>query len=147
MAARSAGEGNRFAELVYDLVCQIPMGQVASYAQVATYLGAPGAARAVGNALRNLTTAAAKVVPWHRVIRADGTVAVRGDPRRPPLQVRLLKAEGVVVDRLCRVSMDAFGWRGPERLPEPVATPVPGDSRPRRRRRGTAGRGPRRGAG
>ncbi|MBI5496001.1 MAG: MGMT family protein [Deltaproteobacteria bacterium] len=109
--------GRDFAEAVYALVCQIPRGQVASYSQVGTYLGSPRLARAVGNALRELTRARAREVPWQRVIRADGRVAVRGDVTRPSRQVQLLRAEGIPIGPDGRIPMEAFGWRGPRRQP------------------------------
>ncbi|MEE8217668.1 MAG: MGMT family protein, partial [Vicinamibacteria bacterium] len=43
-----------FFDRVYDLVEQIPLGRVATYGQIATLLGVPRGARAVGWALRAL---------------------------------------------------------------------------------------------
>lgn len=114
MNAAPARTGHAFAQAVYKVVRQIPRGQVASYGQVGTYLGSPRLARAVGNALRALGPAD-KDVPWQRVIRADGTVATRGDHRRAPRQVRLLRAEGVAVDNDWRVPMEIYGWAGPRK--------------------------------
>lgn len=103
-----------FQQAVYAMVCRIPAGQVASYAQVGTYLGSPGLARAVGTALSHLTAAEAKVVPWHRVIKGDGRVAGKGDWKRPPKQVRLLRAEGIPIALDGMVPLELFGWHGPE---------------------------------
>ncbi len=114
--------GQDFAEAVYALVVQIPAGQVATYAQVGTYLGSPRLARAVGNALRELTAARARVVPWQRVIKAGGRVAMRGDVLRPPRQVQLLRKEGVPVTRDGRIPLDIFQWHGPRTLPAPRHT-------------------------
>jgi methylated-DNA-[protein]-cysteine S-methyltransferase len=50
----------------------IPWGQTCSYAQLASIIGRPKAARAVGNALANNPIPI--IVPCHRVVRADGTL-------------------------------------------------------------------------
>ena len=61
-----------FEERVYAIVRRIPRGQTRSYGWVATQLGHPGLARAVGQALhRNPDT---KRTPCHRVICTDGTL-------------------------------------------------------------------------
>lgn len=83
---------------VYAVVRRIPRGSVLSYGQVAALAGAPGAARAVGWALRAHGRAQppGRPVPWHRVIGAGGRISL------PPLlggdeQARRLRAEGLDV--------------------------------------------------
>lgn len=107
--------GQRFADAVYALVKQIPKGQVATYSQVGTYLGSPRLARAVGNALRGLSSSQQHDIPWHRVIKSDGMVAGKGDFRRPPKQVKLLRAEGIPVELGVPVPLEIFGWAGPRK--------------------------------
>jgi methylated-DNA-protein-cysteine methyltransferase-like protein len=48
-------------------------------------------------------------VPWWRVIRSNGEIALRDDPARGPLQATLLKEEGVrfLGDR---VDIGRFRW-------------------------------------
>lgn len=58
-----------FYEKVYEAVCKIPPGRVASYGQIALWCQNPRAARAVGYALRACKSAA---VPCHRVLHKDG---------------------------------------------------------------------------
>jgi methylated-DNA-[protein]-cysteine S-methyltransferase len=59
-----------FDRRVYALAQRIPPGQTLTYGEVATRLGEPGTARAVGQALgRNPF---APVVPCHRVLAAGG---------------------------------------------------------------------------
>lgn len=61
-----------FEERVYAIVRTIPKGEVRSYGWVATQLGNPGMARAVGQALhRNPDTTR---TPCHRVVRSDGSL-------------------------------------------------------------------------
>ncbi|MGC9396739.1 MAG: MGMT family protein [Anaerolineae bacterium] len=97
---------NQF-EQVYALVREIPRGTVASYGQIARWLGWPRGARTVGWALRALHT---DDVPWHRVVNAQGRVSLRDDDG---LQRALLEAEGVVFDARGRIDLKIFGWTGP----------------------------------
>lgn len=97
---------NQF-EQVYALVREIPRGTVASYGQIAQWLGWPRGARTVGWALRALHT---DDVPWHRVVNAQGRVSLRDDDG---LQRALLEAEGVVFDARGRIDLKIFGWTGP----------------------------------
>jgi methylated-DNA-protein-cysteine methyltransferase-like protein len=66
---------------VLDRVRAIPSGKVAAYGDVT-----PGAPRHAG---RVLSESHEPGVPWHRVVRADGSLA-KGARQR-----RLLEAEGV----------------------------------------------------
>jgi alkylated DNA nucleotide flippase Atl1 len=86
-------------EAVFDAVERIPSGRVSTY-------GAIG--RLVGIGPRRVARALALgggSVPWHRVVRADGTAA---EPVRVH-QLELLAAEGVPV-RGGRVDLSAVGW-------------------------------------
>src|ERR1043166_6615183 len=83
-----------FFAQVYDAVRTIPRGRVATYGQIASLLGTPRGARAVGWALRALPADAARRVPWHRVVGAGGRISYRSGPG-PDLQRKRLRAEGV----------------------------------------------------
>lgn len=102
-----------FFEAVYEVTKMVPAGQVATYAQIATYVISPRYARAVGTALKNLPKSRTKEVPWQRVINASGRVSARGEVRRPILQERLLKKEGIVFDASGRTNLAIFQWAGP----------------------------------
>jgi methylated-DNA-protein-cysteine methyltransferase-like protein len=97
----------RFREAVGYVVAQIPAGRVIGYGGVAAALGSPRAARQVGYALAALPADTA--LPWWRVIRSDGSVALAGDPNRGPLQIAALREEGVIIVE-GRVDMGRFGW-------------------------------------
>lgn len=73
----------------------IPRGQVAGYGEVARRAGLPGRARLVA---RILSEGAHADLPWHRVLRSDGRIALPAGSRGFREQVRRLRAEGVVVD-------------------------------------------------
>lgn len=85
---------SRFFTRVYEAVRGIPRGQVATYGQVARWLGVPRGARAVGWALRALRGKTAVRVPWHRVVAQGGRISLRAGAG-PELQVRRLRSEGV----------------------------------------------------
>lgn len=58
-----------FQREVLSLAAEIPYGQVSTYSALARTLGKPGAARAVGSALRRNPMPI--VIPCHRIIGAD----------------------------------------------------------------------------
>lgn len=97
-----------FRMAVYAAVRHIPAGAVAGYGHVAAALGSPRAARQVGYALAALPPETD--VPWWRVIRSDGSIALQGDPNRGPLQAAMLRQEGVHIHDH-RVDMARFRWR------------------------------------
>jgi len=71
-----ARPGTPFQERVWDALLTIPQGETASYAQVAAQIGQPSAVRAVARA--NGMNRLALVVPCHRVVASDGTLAGYG---------------------------------------------------------------------
>ncbi len=71
-----AARGTPFQVRVWAALCDIPYGETWSYGRLATALGSPGAARAVG--LANGQNPISIVVPCHRVIGADGSLTGYG---------------------------------------------------------------------
>ncbi|HOW60080.1 MAG TPA: MGMT family protein [Candidatus Omnitrophota bacterium] len=61
-----------FEKQVYRALCKVPPGKVISYSALAKRAGFPGAARAVGSAMRKNRLPV--VIPCHRVIHEDGTL-------------------------------------------------------------------------
>jgi methylated-DNA-protein-cysteine methyltransferase-like protein len=74
-------------ERVRNVIAEIPAGSVLAYGDVAAHAGLPGRARLVGRILAE----DGHDLPWHRVLRADGTPA----PHLAADQLRRLRAEGV----------------------------------------------------
>jgi AraC family transcriptional regulator of adaptative response/methylated-DNA-[protein]-cysteine methyltransferase len=95
LAGRQGGEvpvdllGTAFQKKVWDALMKIPPGETRSYAQLATQLGQPTAARAVASACAHNRVAV--VVPCHRVVRGDGSPG--GYRWGLPLKQRLLRRE------------------------------------------------------
>ncbi|MCX5818586.1 MAG: methylated-DNA--[protein]-cysteine S-methyltransferase [Deltaproteobacteria bacterium] len=79
---------------------EIPRGRVVTYGGLAAALGAPGAARAVGNAMGS--NPFALIIPCHRVIRSGGGLGGFGGGG-PAMKRRLLEQEGVVFDAQGRI--------------------------------------------
>lgn len=83
----------------------LPPGRVASYGAVAAAAGLRGGARSVVRVLHSMGDS--EGLPWHRVVRADGRIALpRGGGFE--LQRSLLEAEGVPVSEEGRVDMAVF---------------------------------------
>ncbi len=95
---------------IYALIRRIPAGKVASYGQIARWLGWPRGARTVGWALRALTDDAGDV-PWHRVINSQGRISLDAEGTR--VQRELLEAEGIVFDATGRIDLKTYAWVGP----------------------------------
>lgn len=100
-----------FREKVFGVVAGIPEGRVATYGQVAAMAGAPGAARAVGNAIHTNTDPV--TVPCHRVVRADGRLGSNYGLGGPEKQRERLEAEGIVFEEdgtgEYRVNLSIYG--------------------------------------
>ena len=94
---------------ILDTIRRIPKGRVASYGQVAYVAGWPGRARLVARVLGDVE-AADGVIPWQRVINAQGKIAIPKDSPGHRTQIRLLKAEGVVFLN-GKVSFAHHGWQ------------------------------------
>lgn len=90
------------------VVASIPPGRVASYGEIAARAGWPRRARLVGAVLRDAP--AGLDLPWHRVLRADGRIALPPGSAGFREQVRRLAAEGVLV-QAGRVDLAAHGWQ------------------------------------
>jgi methylated-DNA-protein-cysteine methyltransferase-like protein len=94
---------------IYAAVAAIPRGRVASYGAIAARAGLPGRARLVGRLLGE--TPDGMVLPWYRVLRASGQIALPPGSRGFREQCRLLRAEGIEV-RNGRVPLSRFGLDG-----------------------------------
>ncbi len=97
-------------DAIYDVVRQIPRGQVATYGQVADLANLPGRARLVGYALYRVAPDAD--IPWHRVINARGEISE--SPVRfgsDHFQRVLLEAEGVIFSAHGKVNLREYRWQ------------------------------------
>jgi methylated-DNA-protein-cysteine methyltransferase-like protein len=85
----------------------IPGGRVISYGQLARLAGRPGAARWVGNQLRQLPQDS--TLPWHRVVNSRGEISLpKGSPGYDE-QVRRLEREGITCQN-GKIDLLQSGW-------------------------------------
>ncbi|GAA3929105.1 hypothetical protein GCM10022229_23450 [Luteimonas lutimaris] len=91
----------------------MPRGQVAGYGHIARRAGLPGRARLVARILSGNEDAK---LPWHRILRSDGRIALPEGSAGWREQVQRLRAEGVVVENgrvrmpAADASLDAMIW-------------------------------------
>ncbi|NCJ06730.1 methyltransferase [Synechococcales cyanobacterium C] len=107
---------------VYELVRQIPPGQVATYGQIAELLGWHGQARQVGYALFRVDPDSD--IPWHRVINAQGKISQT--PQRQgsdALQRLLLMQEAIMFDAQDTIDLRRYRWQPVLRHAPPQESP------------------------
>ncbi|MCI6721875.1 MGMT family protein, partial [Treponema porcinum] len=106
---------------IYDIVRQIPAGKVATYGTVAELAGNRRWAQAVGNALhRNPApfsldgdNSSNALIPCHRVVSADGRLAVNFGAGGIQAQAALLERENVRVV-MNTVDLELYAWNPAE---------------------------------
>jgi methylated-DNA-protein-cysteine methyltransferase-like protein len=84
----------------------VPKGKVSCYRDIALAAGMPNGARQVVRVLHAMSEK--YDLPWHRIIRADGSIALASCQGRE-LQIKLLRAEGVRVSKTGRVDLAKYG--------------------------------------
>jgi methylated-DNA-protein-cysteine methyltransferase-like protein len=92
---------------IIQVLRKVPRGRVTSYGAVAALAGLPNGARQVVRILHS--SAEKENLPWFRILRKDGSIAL------PPgagfeLQEELLGKEGVAVSREGKVDLAKYGW-------------------------------------
>lgn len=83
-------ETEGFATAVRAVLTALQPGDVVTYGEVATEAGYPGAARAVGNILKD-----SEGLPWWRVVNAAGRLV----PGHESEHAQLLRSEGITVSQ------------------------------------------------
>ncbi len=98
-----------YYDVIYEMVCRIPEGRVATYGQIARLLKRPHGARQVGYALAALRDN--NQVPWHRVVNARGEISSRAKSGYEDYQRILLEDEGITFNSNGRIDLTQFLWR------------------------------------
>jgi methylated-DNA-protein-cysteine methyltransferase-like protein len=106
------------AKAILAVIRRIPAGEVRGYGEVAREAGFPRGARLVARVLSENDDPA---LPWHRVLRSDGRIAMPADSQGFAEQSARLRAEGVIVEngRVSKVrksaieTLDALLWAPP----------------------------------
>lgn len=95
---------------IYAIVKQIPLGQVATYGQIADLAGLYGKARLVGYALFRVDIK--DDLPWHRVINAKGEISYSFQRQGGDyLQKVLLEAEGIKFQSNGKINLNQYLWQ------------------------------------
>jgi methylated-DNA-protein-cysteine methyltransferase-like protein len=82
---------------VLRLVALIPEGRFTTYGSIAVHMNV--VARHVATVLGRLSEEESASLPWHRVVSADARISPNMDPKLAARQKRLLKAEGLRINR------------------------------------------------
>lgn len=99
---------NNFKKQIYKLCSSIPKGKVATYGQLARLAGHPKAARAVGTFMR--CNPNAPIVPCHRVVASDGSLAGYSAPGGIAKKKKILTTEGIIFENN-KVDLFAYRWK------------------------------------
>lgn len=101
---------SEFTQKIYEQTSKIPEGKVASYGFIAFLAGKPRASRAVGFALHRNPSPG--VIPCHRVVFKDGSLAPGFAFGGMEIQRALLENEGVGFTSEGKVDMEKYAWKG-----------------------------------
>ena len=96
-------------EKVYEFVKAIPKGKVATYGQIAEYLGNKKLARVVGNLLHHNPDQ--ENIPCHRVVNSSGKVVSSFAFGGAEAQRALLEKEGIVFECNGKIDLNKYGIR------------------------------------
>ena len=91
------GGAEPFSRRVYEAAREILAGQTRTYGELASILGEPNAAQAVGQALGN--NPIPLIIPCHRVLAAAGKLGGFSAHGGQTTKTRLLEIEGACVNR------------------------------------------------
>ncbi|AWV06778.1 MGMT family protein [Marilutibacter maris] len=101
------------ARYIHAAIRAIPRGEVAGYGEVARRAGLPGRARLVARLLSHNDD---PDLPWHRVLRSDGRIALPEGSAGYLEQCQRLRAEGLrvvngrVLGARTRATVDEQVW-------------------------------------
>ena len=92
--------------MIIEQILAVPRGKVSCYRDIARKAGVPNGARQTARVLHSLSKK--YNLPWHRIIRADGSIALK-EGEGKELQISLLRGEGVKVSSDGHVDINKFG--------------------------------------
>jgi methylated-DNA-protein-cysteine methyltransferase-like protein len=108
---------------IIEVIRAVPRGKVCSYRDAARAAGLANGARQTVRVLHSMVES--ESLPWHRIIRSDGTIALeRGNGGE--LQIKLLRLEGVAVSKDGRVDMKTYSVAGNFGQEREIVSKLPG---------------------
>lgn len=96
MGRTGSEASDRLRAEVLRLVASIPEGRFTTYGSIA--FGLKVNPRRVAWVLARLSAAEAEVLPWHRVVAAEGRISRGMEPALRDEQLALLEGEGMAID-------------------------------------------------
>ena len=91
---------------IMEQILAVPKGKVSCYRDIALKAGLPNGARQTVRVLHSMSEK--YNLPWYRIIRSDGSVAL-AEGEGMELQIKLLRREGVKVSDNGKIDMDIYG--------------------------------------
>ena len=91
---------------IIEQILAVPKGRVSSYRDIALRAGIPNGARQTVRVLHSMSEK--YNLPWHRIIRSDGTIGLEGEGKA--MQIKLLRSEGVKVSKDGKIDLELFGY-------------------------------------
>jgi len=92
---------------IIKAIRSVPKGKVSCYRDIALAAGLPNGARQTARVLHSMSEKHG--LPWHRIIRADGFIALKSGQGRE-LQTQMLRAEGVTVSETGWIDLRRYGY-------------------------------------
>jgi methylated-DNA-protein-cysteine methyltransferase-like protein len=90
---------------IIDAILAVPKGKVSCYRDIALAAGLPNGARQVARVLHSMSEKYS--LPWHRIVRANGFIALESGNGKE-LQIKLLRSEGVKVSKAGQVDISKY---------------------------------------
>ena len=106
---------SKFKDSVLKVISLTPYGKVASYGQIALFVGAPRTAIQVGQVLHHYEVDShneKQPIPWWRIINNAGRISIKGHPvNNADMQRNLLLKEGINVNVDLTLDIEKYRWR------------------------------------
>jgi methylated-DNA-protein-cysteine methyltransferase-like protein len=96
----------KVTEDIIKAIRAVPKGKVSCYRDIALKAGLPNGARQAARVLHSMSRKHG--LPWHRIIRADGSIALKSGLGKEE-QIILLRKEGVEVTDSGWVNLEIYG--------------------------------------
>jgi methylated-DNA-protein-cysteine methyltransferase-like protein len=104
-AKREKSAMTESTRLIIEAIRAVPPGRVSCYRDIARAAGLPNGARQVVRVLHSM--AEKYDLPWHRIVRVDGMIALESS-QGGALQAQMLRSEGIEVSKNGKVDMRRY---------------------------------------
>lgn len=101
-------QASSLKEEIWQIIFAVPIGNVATYGQIARIAGYPNHSRFVGTTLKNLPKETK--LPWYRIVNAKGELSFPIASDAFKKQKSLLEEEGVIFKQN-KLSLKRYQWQ------------------------------------